>query len=92
MILFKFKEKKETRLNYPCEKFKWVMEIYVYNNILYLQFTNQFKFKNNEEWYDSLLIRGISVSKNFKLKYDKFYYDGFHHSLSIGWITFYWGN
>lgn len=92
MILYKFKEKLETRPNFPCEKFRWILEIAKYKNEIYAQLIHQHKYKDDLFWYNShVLVYGISICSNFKFGLDQTYYDGYHNKLSLGWVQIYWG-
>lgn len=83
MILWKFKEEFETRENFPCEKFRWVIQ----TGKWFIEIINQYKLKDLTEWTNSsTLVYGVEFTKHFEIGSEHIYYDGTHCFFSIGWM------
>lgn len=82
-ILFKFKEFPETRENFPCESFRYIIQIYKYG----IEYNLQYRYKDDNEWRDSHTDNyALNITKHFHLGFEHIYYDGPHCFFSLGFI------
>lgn len=84
MIIWKSKEELETREDFPCRAFRWVLEISRYG----IELINQHQRKDTLEWYYSHTLRyGVNTTNEYVgFGSSHMYYDGPHCFLNFGWV------
>jgi hypothetical protein len=92
MILWRFKETPETREDFPCSAFRWVIETSYGPSCMSIGVVHQYQYKDTGEWHSShTTVYEVGLARKFKFGREHWYYDGPHCSLSLGWLRFWWG-
>lgn len=87
MILWKFKERPETRIGMPNVAFRWTFQIEKY----FIGFIHEHQSKDMVWKQSHTAVFGITVTKLFRFGTDHVYYDGPHCQLCLGYIYILWG-
>lgn len=90
MIIWKGKEELETRENFPCRAFRWVLGVSKYG----IELIHQHQHKDRLTWnYSHTLRYGITFTSEYMgFGSTHMYYDGTHCFLNLGWIVLQWVN
>ncbi len=98
MILWTFKEQRETEPEYPhlgTRAWRWVFEIRLWRAtriadwVASIGFDKQVQFGDGE-WHDGVDGYYVNVAGPWQFGANYYYYDGHHSAYSFGFLSFEW--